>query len=465
MPWLFLIVLTLMQFLGGHGIIGLFKIQLKPSLRFPLAMMTGIAIFSLVPFLMQLLFISLTQTSVLIAIGAVSLLFAWLGGISFKKLRSIYGRSRFSFRLYELPALAIIICTVAVSVWRCYYLPPTPRDLTSGPEVIAEYTVKESSMINSVFDIDLSTTNNQFKPPFITTLQVIYKYAGFPFGQIWLSVLYASFLLFLYHGLRLYIHRLLAGWLIVFFIAIPEMYAYSFMALFDLPNAIYFFLSFWFLNAFFHSGHKNELAISGMLMAFATYTRSETLFFAGLIFPALIWYHFQKWQALKEMAISFGIYILPSIIVYLLSITVYINYYLPADYAVSNLVNTRWYDPIALLERFADMNWMLILSWQGILYYGYFFFIFLLVMIFDMVFIDHISRNSRNWLFAVLVIYLGYPLLGHLLPLLDIDHSTKRGLFKIFPLMVLYMGSCRLLVQISKKIKRWETPLKTPEQV
>ncbi|MGZ5287694.1 MAG: hypothetical protein ACXWB9_10935, partial [Flavisolibacter sp.] len=247
----------------------------------------------------------------------------------------------------------------------------------------------------------------------------------------------------------------------------PEMYAYSFMVLFDLPNAIYFFISFWFLNAFFHSGNKKELGMAGLLMAFATYTRSETVFFAGLLFFAVTWYHFRKWHGLKEMALSFSIFILPSVLTYLLSITIYIKYYLPDDYAVSGLINSNWYNPIALLERFADMNWSLILSWQGILYYGYFFVLFLLVLILDLVFIDHISRNSRNWLYAVLIIYLGYPLLGHLLPLLDIDHSTKRGLFKIFPLMLLYMGSCRLLVQVSKKITEWEEkpPLEVPEQV
>ena len=85
-------------------------------------------------------------------------------------------------------------------------------------------------MINSVFSVDLSTTNNQYKPPFITSLQVIYKYAGLPFGQLWLSTLFVSFLVFLYHAMSLYIHRLLSGIFLVFFLVIPEMYAYTFMA-------------------------------------------------------------------------------------------------------------------------------------------------------------------------------------------------------------------------------------------
>ena len=57
---------------------------------------------------------------------------------------------------------------------------PTSRDALSGPEAIAEFAVREHSMINSFFNIDLSTTNNQFKSPFLISLQMICKMAGFP---------------------------------------------------------------------------------------------------------------------------------------------------------------------------------------------------------------------------------------------------------------------------------------------
>jgi hypothetical protein len=69
-------------------------------------------------------------------------------------------------------------------------LPPTPRDLTSGAEAIAEFAVREGRMINSVFSVDVG--NNAVKPPFITSLQIIYKLAGFPFGKVWLSTIFVS---------------------------------------------------------------------------------------------------------------------------------------------------------------------------------------------------------------------------------------------------------------------------------
>jgi hypothetical protein len=47
-------------------------------------------------------------------------------------------------------------------------------------------------------------------------------------------------------------------------------------------------------------------------------------------------------------------------------------------------------------------------------------------------------------------------LIGFLFPLYDLDHSTKRGLLKIFPLMLLYMANSGFLVSISEDIKKWE---------
>lgn len=74
----------------------------------------------------------------------------------------------------------------------------------------------------------------------------------------------------------------------------------------------------------------------------------------------------------------------------------------------------------------------------------------------DLLLIRKLNRQAVNWLFAILVVYLGLPLLGYLLPLLDLHNSTKRGFLKIFPLMVLYMGNTQLLIKLSEKIYKWE---------
>lgn len=421
----------------------------------PLSILVGIALFSIVPFFLQLLYVPLTFLNILFALSLVSVVLnlkkdRWIEMISLWRIK------RFRIRIYEIPALLVIGIIIFISLWRSFYLPPTPRDLTSGPEVIAEYAIMEKTMINSVFTVDLSTTNNQFKPPFITSLQVIYKYSGFPFGQVWLGIMVICFIIFLYQVLSLHLHKIIAGVLVIIFLAIPEMYAYTFMALFDYPNAVFFFLACWFMIEFFRDGDKNKLLFSGFLMGIATYIRSETLVFALMLSVAIMWYHIMRWDSFTNLARSCFRFVFPSFIFYLVTVVIYIQLYLPESYQVSQLVNSNLFNPIPLLNRFVDVNFSLIFSRQGILYYGYFIFIFLLILIFDLVFSDKLNSNSRNWLFTVLVIYFGYPVLGFLLPLLDIDHSTKRGFFKLFPLMLLYMGSCSMLADISNKIKEWE---------
>jgi hypothetical protein len=451
-----ILLLTFSQFAAGFGLLSLLGIWLRAWLFIPLAIILGIGIISFLPFILELLHIPLTALNIYVSIAVAVVLLNLKLRRGIVRLKEMLRHWGFATYIYEIPFLLVIGFIVFVSVWRCFYFPPTPRDLTSGPEVIAEYAVKEKTMINSVFTVDLSTTNNQFKPTYITSLQIIYKYAGFPFGQVWLSTLFICFLVFLYHILIARIHRLLAGFLMLCFLAIPEMYAYSFMALFDYSNAIFFTLGAWFLFDYFDEGRYNSLALSGVLLALATYTRSETLVLTGMLSLALVWHHIRNWNSLTEILKSVGLVVLPAVLVYLLTVTVYIHYYLPGDYTISSLINPELFNPLVFFNRFIDYHTRLLIGDSSVTYYGYFIYLFFVLLVFDLVMTDRWKPEPRNLFYGVLVVYLGLPIVGHILPLMDIDHSTKRGLFKIFPLMLLYMGSSGLLRNFSEKITAWQ---------
>jgi hypothetical protein len=374
----------------------------------------------------------------------------------------MFRNTRFKMAVYEIPVLVVLTIIVFVSVWRCFYFPPTPRDLTSGAEAIADYAVREKTMINSVFTVNVESTNNVFKPPFVTCLQLIYKLAGFMFGQLWLSVVVISFTIFLYHTLSLTLHRALAGLLLLCFIAIPEMFAYTFMVLFDYSNAVFFFLSIYFLTTFFNNGKTNYLFFAGALMGIATYARSETLVLACFIAPAILLNAIKEKQGLKKALAWPLVFVLPSLVLYVLCGPVYLNHYLPVKYNVGELVTPHLLDFKPLLTRFTAMNTELIFSSMGINYYGYFIFMFLALFIADIIFKGRLNAAARNWLYAVLVIYIGLAVLGYLLPLMDLDNSTKRGLFKILPLMLLYMANNRLLIQFSAWLERVTAGSKNP---
>ena len=452
----FLLLLTVVQFVTGNGLIALFRLRLLPLMHFSLLLLCGVAISAFIPFLLELLTVPLTAFSISCGLLAACI----LCNLRIREARLLMTEQlkglRLRFRLYTLPYLLVIGCIVLISIWRCYYLPPTPRDFTSGPEVIAEYAVKEKSMINSVFTVNLETTNNQFKPPFLTALQVIYKYAGFPFGQVWLCTIFVAFLMFMYSALRMTLHPVIAGWLLVVFLAIPEMYAYTFMALFDYTNAVFFFLSCWYLFEFFREKHLRLLMFSAFLMAVATYVRSETLVFGGFLALAILAYCIRNRLGITRLLKWSAAFLLPSAIVYLFCVKVYISYYLPASYPIGDLVNYHFTDLTPLFRRFRDMNLELIFSKLGLRYYGYFIYLFILIAMVNLSYKRELSPAGRNWLFAILVIYLGLPILGYLLPLMDLYNTTKRGLFKLFPLMLLYLANTPLLIMISDRIIAWE---------
>jgi hypothetical protein len=445
----------LLQFVAGMGLLGLFNINLRNGLKVPLALLLGVAVFSLVPFVLELLYIPLTASNTFRALIIAAMLLNVLYKRTIQQWKTLFSSISISVKLYELPFILILLAIAFISVWRCYYFPPTPRDLTSGPEVIAEYAVKEHTMINSVFSVDLTSTNNPFKPAFIASLQIIYKYAGFPFGQLWLCVIFISFTVLLYQLLCESVHRLLAGILLLCFMAIPEMYAYTFMALFDYSNAVFFFLSIYFLTCYFKEPELRYLFFAALLMGIATYIRVETLVLAFFFIPMLIYRHRQD-KDIKRLLLEGVAFVLPTVLFYAVAVIVYNGHYLPVKYAAGDQVNAHLLQLRPFFDRFIEMHTKLFFGKRGVNLYGHFLLLFVILLALEAVFTRlKFSGTARIWLYAVLVIYIGLPFLGYLLPLLDLQNSTKRGLLKIFPLMLLYLAHNQLLIKLSARLSKW----------
>jgi hypothetical protein len=449
------------QFIAGWGLLCLFKITLKPWPSIALAFMVGTAFFSVVPFLLQLCYIPLTKTIVYSALLVSSLLVIVFQPVyCFAGLKKAISGLRFSLRIYEIPYMAVLLFLVFISVWRCYYFPPTSRDFTSGAEVIAKYALTEHTFVNSVFSVNLESTNNPFKPPYLMCLQLIYKQAGLVFGQVWLSALWISFLVFLYHILTERLHRIISGILLLFFVAIPEMYAYTVMVLFDYSNAVFFLLTIYFLIDYLKGAAPStrKLWFTAILGGISCYIRSETLVLLAMITPLFLVHQWRAHRNPWKGMVSVIIFMIPPVIVYVLTISVYLNHYLPIKYDVSGILNNHLADISPFFNRITQMNNKLIFSRQGVSFWGCYFLLFLALLAADAVFRRKFSRESRNWLYAILVVYIGLAFLGYLLPLMDLMNTTKRGLFKIFPLMLLYFGNNGVLQSLSGWLTRLDTP-------
>jgi hypothetical protein len=455
------LLLLLYYLVAGYGVVTLFRLRLKTAYMITLSVLLGVAVASVVPFLMQLLFIPLTPATVfgLLILTALALNIPSLLRIrreSFTAFRQSLKPPPFRILPYEIPFMAIFAFFAIVSIWRCYYLPPISRDALSGPEAIAEFAVREHSMINSFFDIDLSTTNNQFKSPYLISLQVICKMAGFPFGQIWLSAVFVSFTVFLYHALKEKLHPILAGLLLLLLMMTPEMYAYTFMILYDYSNMVFFFLSLWFLFGYFQNKMVSWFYFSGLLMGIATYIRSETLVLALLFLPPILLALYRDHKPIGKMGLACLFFLLPSLLGYYLPGPLYIGHYLPAHYDVGGLVNTNLSDWSPLFQRYSDIVTRLIASTFGVHLWGYIFFVATGLFIVEFFVPGRYNRDARNWLYAILVLYVGLGALGFVLPLINLNETTKRAMFKMLPLLTLYLANNAALLRLSQRISRWE---------
>jgi hypothetical protein len=464
MPVLTFLFLLVCYLLSGYGLLTLFGMRLKAVYMITLSLLLGIAVASFIPFLLQLFYILITGPTVF---GALLLAALLLNIPSILRLRkeglTAFIRSfrpgRFHIQSYEIPYWLIIGFLIFVSVWRCYYLPPTSRDALSGPETIAEYAVREQTMINSFFRIDLWSTNNQFKSPFLISLQIIYKLAGFPFGQVWLSIVFVCFIVFLYHVLKEKLHPLIAGLLLLLFLMTPEMYAYSFMILYDYSNMVFYFLGLYFLfRALDSAGPErtsSTLSFAGLLLGIATYIRSETLVLVFLFLPLILLVQLREGWG-KKTALADFFFLLPSLVGYYLPTQLYIKYYLPVHYDIGTLVNDHLTDWHPLFQRYSDIVTRLLFGTFSIHLWGYLFYIASALFLAELLFVRRVNKEARNWLYAVLVLYLALGVLGFALPLFNLLETTKRALFKMMPLVILYLANNELLLRLSRRISRWE---------
>ena len=504
MPLLSFLFLLICYVLSGYGLLTLFGMRLKPAYTLTLSLLLGIAVASVIPFLLQLFYIVIIGPTVFGALLLAALLLNIPTLLRIRKegfpavIRSFKPGS-FRVQLYEIPFWLVLAFFIFVSVWRCYYLPPTSRDALSGPETIAEYAVREQTMINSFFRLDLWSTNNQFKSPFLISLQIIYKLAGFPFGQVWLSIVFICFTVFLYQVLKERLHPLLAGLLLLLFTMAPEIYAYSFMILYDYSNMVFYFLGLYFLFAWFRAPAPfpltapipsaarppvppaspavpglasvppaappipATLSFAGLLLGIATYIRSETLVLVILLLPPVL---LTQWRAVpdgrlrlavgKKIALALFLFLLPSFIGYYLPTQLYIRYYLPVHYDINTLVNDHLTDWSPLFQRYSDIVTRLLFGTFSIHLWGYIFYLTALLFLAELIYMRRFNKEARNWLYAIAMLYLALGFLGFALPMFNLLETTKRALFKMMPLAIAYLANNEILIRFSQRISRWE---------
>lgn len=453
-----LIFLLLSHFLSGRGLLAMFRIKQKPVVLYCLSMISGVLLASISLQIIEFARIPITRTNVAVLLSILTILFAAIPyrrydyGI-FKEFKHI----KIKIRLYEWLFMALIAYLIIISAWWCFYLPPYARDILSGPEALAEFAVREKTLINSIFTLDLKETNNHLKPPFIVNLQIIYKLLVFPFGQLWLSVIASSFLIWLYQLMKEKLHPFIVGVLMIFFMVMPDPFAYTYIILFDYCNMVLFFAGFYFLYKYFESGQYNLFLFSGIMFGFSTFTRLDTIVLIAMIVPLIVFHMHKNKVAFPKIALRIAVFLSTSVVLYLAWTNIYIKYYMPVQFDVSQQLNQDLLGTIPkFFERFIGMNSRFMFGGFNLPIFGWFINLFAFIFLIDLVFIRSFNREAKNMLYGILVVYIGLPLLGYLIPWFDLDNTTKRGLYKMLPLMMIYMRNSGVLTKLSTLLQKFE---------
>jgi len=461
MNFLGLLFLLFAQFFAGRGVVRLFGVSLKPAALFSFSIICGVFVVSLVPCVLQLLHVPLVASNLYFAISLVTLLLSipLLINIKKTKLPTIVLP-----KLYEIPFILVFMGLAIISVWRCFYFPPTPRDVLTGTELIAEFAAREKTMINSVFNIDLrlnSSANNIFKSPFITALQLVYKLLVHSFGQLWLSILFLSFTVWFYSLLRDIVHPLLAGMLMLIYFAIPDLYAYSYVLLYDYANMVFFVGGYYFLTQYLSNSNVRMLLWSSFLFGASVYIRSETLVMVVMIAPLIALYLFMQRTKLAQIALHTILFVSFSLLFNFI-LSFFIRKFIPVPFNLSELISHDIFNVSLFFEKFTKIATDTIFSDKGRDVYAHFFYFFVFVFIADVIWPRKYSKDARYALVGIGVVYLGLALLSFLVPSHTVFNSAKRGLFRLIPLIVLYMAHSGILQIISDYLKKKETSALQP---
>jgi hypothetical protein len=443
------LLLSLVHFLTGCSLLSFLSIRLSISERLAYGLLIGVGLFSFIPVILGFLHVPIQPFLILAICGVLSvglIIFRW------KALQlSAYGELFRKIRWSALPVLTPLLFLFLLSCWRAYYLPPYAVDVTSGAETLAEFAIREGRFVNSVFD--LYQTGNTLKPAFLVSLQIIYKSAGIAFGQLWLVLIVAAFLILMISHLAKRIHWQLALFLVLLFYCIPELYAHSYSMLYDFPNLIYFIASLLLLFKYLESGIRQELLLSSMMMCVAVYIRPETILLAILLI--LLSLIFMDRKNLKAILRSIFLFLLWPVLTYVVFIYGYIHYFIPVEYDISAQVNPRLSDWFDCFVKFKQAFSCLFLNDYGLSVYSVFPHLFILLVLAELFYARRFSKKAIYFMSCLLLVFLFFPLLSHVLPGVTIDNTVKRAYFKLFPIMLLILAELHWLQHLSKKIKQW----------
>lgn len=450
----FIVAFSLM-FLAGHSLLNRMKFNSSILEKISLSAIVGLGLVTFNLILLDFLQIPVTYLSALI------ILFLTTVGLNINQINNPKGIFKFSsdikeegFRSYEIYFIAGILILLAASAWRCYYQPVVPFDSKVGIDLVAKYAAKESAISCSVYT-QLSQIhglgNQTIFAPFTMLMQTMFRIIGFSFGKVWLSLFFLSFLTFIYSRLRKVVHPYLAGLILLLFLFSPELYSYSFLVQTDLSNAMFFGIGVIFFYDYYKTKTNRYLWLSTLFMTFACWTRTETIFFipfGGLI---LLWTHYADLNNVNIWfkTILFGLFPFLTIVIWNFF---FVKFWIPADPGTIDKINldiTNYFQQLS--DNIKQMNDQV--TFRNRLWN---YFVWTSIVIAGVSVVVLRSLKGTMFLLWALIVYFTLILIKTHVSDVSIANTLRRGFFKLFPILTMFIAHSELFQKLSRAISNWE---------
>ena len=454
------LITLIIHYVIGFGILNRLNVSRNKVEVFGLAFPIGLGIGTLAILIMDILGLSLTLFSTTIVFAGLGMVLIFPDILKISQTKHLHFSHLFiglkKIYLAEWILLGFIFFLYGISFWRCFYLPITPYDTIVGIDLVAKYAVEEGRIDSQMFTgLEGHMTTQPYYAPFTTLSQIIYRLSGHDFGKIWLTFMFLSLWVVFYINLRKEIHPILAGFLTIVLISIPEMYAYTFMVQTDFSNAVFICLSVIYLSQFIQKQKMSYFWLASLLFGFGVWSRSESIAFATstavLLFLFLYFRSDKKFNAYKLA--------LYSLLISFFFFTIWNLYYLPVvlNYSPESYFKIGFWDPDRLIAHWNGMLGIL----TNTVYWGYNLHFFIIVVIINLIFF----RDKKNIfiLLWIVVLFLSFLILFYHLQLStnsNINNTFRRGTFKFWPIMIYYIGISCLIKKLSDKIGNWELGIK-----
>ena len=453
MAFILLFILLVNQFLLGFWILSKTRHTLRDKQVLALSILAGMLLQSLIVILIDLLPLKINLLSIMVFFwGATALAY----GLGYKKniasLRAFFKNLKYRPRIYEVLALVFVIYLLIPSAWNTYYLPVQADDAIVGIDLMPKYAAEEGKINSSAYASFDYGTNQIFYAPFSGLMQIITRLIGFPFGQVWLPVIFCCLLYYVYDVIKVYAHAAIACLLIPILIVIPEYYAYSFIFQTDFINSVYFVVGAILFVHYLQGKQPSYAWLAGLFWAGAAWSRAETLLQYGGIVMAFLLIEWVRHKRLpwKESLIL----LIPGALLFILWNVVYCQWILSVHpYAAQVLI--EFTNPIKLFSIMGQMNDYIL----NANYWGYGVTTFLVLLVACLVYalftknVLQALAKGFEYLLIILLLYLSFAVLIYHFEAANVSATFRRGFFKFLPLFFVYISSTTCFWRLSEWLR------------